>query len=473
MSLMLLLAVLSVNFNEATVPVRPALHSSGFGPLVCSCPMGSIGDFKAAVDDIRSMGFAAARTHDWAIVNASQRVCDYFFIFPLMHLDAKDPRNYFFGPTDYLLKRTREETGLDVFYRLGTSIEHSGDKVHFNALVPEDFEKVAEIFAGTVRHYNRGWADGHTWGIKYWEIWNEPESYINMWCRPGNTSYFEYRELYCKFFVTCLKRLKGEFPDIKVGGPALWRMNEDYFRYLFGECRKAGVKPDFISWHHYEEDPSIIAEATRLARKICDESGLEDCELIINEWHYLCHEDYGWKGYKTTDPVKRRKLYEGPRGLVNIDSSCYNIAVLSQMQTSKLDQAYYYGCGHTGNWGYRDDYCRKYKIYYGLKMFGDFLKGYPQLCASEGEDPPKSPVTTVLAGRSLDGKRRAILVSDYRMRRERLDIDVLGVPPGAKVTAHVHDHTHDFAPVEAAFADGKLTLRKSDAESAAFLVEFE
>ena len=466
MNLMLLLAALSVDFNVETVPVRPELHSSGFGPLICSCPQESI-------DDIRSMGFAAARTHDWAAINEAQRVCDYFFIFPLMHLDAKDPRNYVFGPTDYLLKRTREETKLDVFFRLGTTIEHSGDKVHFNALVPDDFEKVAEIFAGTVRHYNCGWANGYKWGIRYWEIWNEPEGSKNMWFRPEKTSYAEYRELFCRFFVTCLKRLKSEFPDIKVGGPALWRMNEEYFRYLFGECRKAGVAPDFISWHHYEEDPSVIAEATRLARKTCDDCGFADCELIVNEWHYFSHEDYGWKGYKTTDPVAKRKIYEGPRGIANIDSSCYNLAVLSQMQTSKIDQAYYYGCRHTGAWGYRDDYRRKFKVYYGLKMFGDFLKAYPQLCASEGEDPANAPVTTVLAGRSRDGKRRAILVSDYRMRRERLVIDVRGVPPGAKVTAHVHDHTHDFAPAEATFADGRLTLGKSDAESAAFLVEFE
>lgn len=59
------------------------------------------------------------------------------------------------------------------------------------------------------------------------------------------------------------------------------------------------------------------------------------------------------------------------------------------------------------------------------------------------------------------------------MRREQVVIDVRGVPPGARVTAHVHDHTHDFAPTEAVLAGGKLTLKKSDAESAAFLVEFE
>ena len=158
-SLVAFAAIVSVNFNEEIGKIRPELHSSGFGPQICSCP-------KANIDAIKSMKFKAARTHDWALLNANQRVCDYFHIFPLMHLDAKNPDNYVFGPTDYLLKRTREEMGYDIFFRLGTSIEHSGPKIHFNSLIPDDFDKVAEIFAGTIRHYNKGWADGFNWNIK-------------------------------------------------------------------------------------------------------------------------------------------------------------------------------------------------------------------------------------------------------------------------------------------------------------------
>ena len=163
-----IVAALTVDYSVDVGRIRPELHSSGFGPTICSQTAQDLADVKA-------MGFKFARTHDWALINPNQRVCDYFHIFPLMHLDAKDPKNYVFGPTDYLLKRTREEAGLDVFFRMGTSIEHSGNRIHFNTVVPEDFDKVAETFAATVRHYNHGWADGFNWDIKYWEIWNEPE----------------------------------------------------------------------------------------------------------------------------------------------------------------------------------------------------------------------------------------------------------------------------------------------------------
>ena len=159
---MMLAAAVSVNFNTEIGRIRPELHSSGFGPTICSCP-------QETIDDIKSMRFKAARTHDWALINPGQRVCDYFHMFPSLQLDAKDPKNYVFGPTDYLLKRTREEAGLDIFFRLGTSIEHSGPDIHFNTLIPADFDKMAEIFAGTIRHYNAGWGDGFRWGIKHWE----------------------------------------------------------------------------------------------------------------------------------------------------------------------------------------------------------------------------------------------------------------------------------------------------------------
>lgn len=88
-----LAAALTVDFDREIGPVRPEIHSSGFGPTICS-------QTKQDLDDLKAMGFKYARTHDWALINANERVCDYFHIFPLMHLDAKDPKNYVFGPTD-------------------------------------------------------------------------------------------------------------------------------------------------------------------------------------------------------------------------------------------------------------------------------------------------------------------------------------------------------------------------------------
>ena len=463
-------AGLEADFTSETGKVRPELHSSGFGPTVCS-------QTAQDLEDVKSMGFAFARTHDWALINPNERVCDYFHIFPLMHLDATDPKNYVFGPTDCLLKRTREEAGLDVFFRLGTSIEHSGTKIHFNSLIPEDFDKVAESFAGTVRHYNRGWANGYKWNIRYWEIWNEPDGVNNMWCLPegdGETQEVraqrdpKRRALFVKFFVTVLKRLKSEFGDeIKVGGPAMCSFKESWFRPILEECRRAGIAPDFISWHGYVNDPKQFNRDAARGRKILDEYGFANCEMIVDEWHYFGYDDYSWSDMqRCSDPQVKARIWSGPRSHNGIHSACFALATLANLQRSQLSQAYYYGCRHTGSWGFKDELQAKYKVFSALKLFGDLVKRYPTLCASTSEG-----AYTTFAVKSADGAKKALLVVDYGGKARTLSVGVKGVTAVKACTAL--DYTRDLAAHPATLKDGQLTLEKTDDNSAAFLVEFE
>ena len=468
------LAAMAVNFNGNIGKIRPELHSSGFGPTVASQNARDLADLKA-------MGFTYARTHDWALINANQRVCDWHHIFPLPKLDATNPEYYVFGPTDFLLKRTREEAGMKVFFRLGTSIEHTQRTgVHFNAAIPEDFDKVAEVFAGTVRHYNRSWADGYEWNIKYWEIWNEPDGLDDMWCLPeGDESSWDpktpedvakkakRRGLFVKFFVTCLKRLKEEFGDtIKVGGPALCVYKEDYFRELLQACKEADVAPDFISWHGYERDPMLFNRRADEARALCDSFGFTRCELILNEWHYF-GDTYSWKDVQnSSDPEAKARIWDGPDSHNGIRSTCFTLAALANMQRSKMDQAYFYGCRHTGYWGFKDEMQVKYKVFYGLKLFGDIVKRYSTIC----DGFTKGSVTT-LAVKDEDG-RAGLLVVDYGGASRWISLKLDGVDQSAKPKCTLLDHRHDLTPCGVAFKDGVLTLEKPDFFSAAFFVEF-
>ena len=468
--MLLLAAALTANFAAETGPVRPEIHSSGFGPTICSQTAQDLSDVKA-------MGFKYARTHDWALINPNQRVCDYFHIFPLMHLDAKDPKNYVFGPTDYLLKRTREEAGLDVFFRMGTSIEHSGLKVHFNSTIPDDFDKVAEIFAATVRHYNRGWANGYSWNIKYWEIWGEPEGIENLWTPPGGITDEDYknpspkrdecRAKFVEFFVKVLKRLKDEFGDeIKVGGPALCCYNTVWLHDILSACRDAGVAPDFISWHGYARDPMQYSREADMARELCDSYAFPKCELILNEWHYF-GENYSWGDMqRCSDPAVKARIWEGPNSHNGIRSACFTLAALSNLERSKMTQSYYYGCAHVGAWGFKDAMQKKYKVFYALKLFGDIVKGYSTICASES-----AGTITLFPVKDAAG-RKALLVVDYGGATRQISVDVKGVAANAKPKCTLLDDQHNLTPHEAAFKDGRLELVKPDFNSAAFLVEF-
>ena len=449
--------VLSADFAVEKGPVRRELHSSGYAPKIEAA--------DETARQIRELNFHSVRTHDLALINPGQRIVDAHFVFPLMHLDAANPSNYYFKATDYMLGLSRD-IGLNIFYRLGTSIEHSGI-VHFNAQIPPDIDKMVEVFAGTVRHYNRGWADGKQWGIKYWEIWNEPNLDNAMWCfsgrNDGETPDLR-RKLFVELYVKTLKRLKGEFPEIKVGGPALCWWDVPYLTAIFKGCKEAGVAPDFISWHYYGNRPDDIMEQAESARRLCDEYGFTDCELINDEWHFLGEDGFG--ALDSTDPAVQNRVWFGPHSHNGIDSSCFTLTVLSRLQTSKYSQAFYYGCRHNGAWGYMDHYGNKYKVWHALKTFGQLMKDCATLCEST-----RDGTVTTFAAKSADGKTGWLLVSDYCGKGSEIVVDVKNA--GSLVSAEIFDHERDFIPAHVLMKDGRLTLKKEIEGSAAFLVKFD
>ena len=451
------------DFTKAIGKIRPELHSSGWTPR--SSPRAIQNDDEA----VKALNMTYARTHDWALINSGQRVIDYQNIFPLIDKDPKDPSNYYFAPTDHLIQLSRD-IGLKIFYRLGTSIEHTG-LIHFNAEMPKDFDKVAEIFSGIVRHYNKGWANGKKWNIEYWELWNEPDGITNCWCETGKGWSDEHarymRDKFAEFFAICIKRMKSEFPKIKVGGPALCGYKEDYFRALFDACKKLGVAPDFISWHYYGANPDVMIDGAALARKLCDEYGFKKCELILDEWHYILTWD-GVHGSNST-PAMVKRAFDGPTGHNNIDSAAFTLTSLAKFQYSKLDQAYFYGCAHQGAWGYMDQYKMFNKNWYACKLFGEIVKDFPQICDSSSA----AQTITTLAVKSADGKKSGLLVVDYRGTNQVLTIDVKGAAKAKNVSAIVLDDTRDNFPCEVGWRNGCLTLVKPDKNSAAFFVTFE
>ncbi len=453
---------ISIEFNGGK-PLNKALHSSGWTPRSYNRSM------QTDDDTIKSMNMTYTRTHDWPIVNCGQRMVDYQYIFPLFHLDAKDPKNYYFKPTDHIMQLARN-IGLKIFYRLGTSIEHTENVTHFNTVVPEDFDKTAEIFAATIRHYNKGWADGFNWDIEYWEIWNEPDIGPRMWYLPGpeGLDMAGMRKKFIKLFVTCLKRLKSEFPELKIGGPALGTMSIKYLRELLEACKKEGVKPDFLSWHYYGYNPKEMIATGDKVRKLCNELGFEGMEFILNEYHYLL----SWEGIHSVNPTPAmvKKAKEGPMSINGIDSACFYLTALSLFQYSEFEQAYYYGCSHSGSWGYMDHNKMFNKPYYAAKMFGRICKEYSKVCGVKSEGS-----CTALALKNDDGSKASLLITDYRGNEQVITVNVSGLDNSKvkRVTARVLDETRDDCPCEVDWYNGELTIVKKDRNSAAFLVTFD
>ncbi len=403
------------------------------------------------------MNFSALRTHDWPLINAGQRIIDTHFVFPLMNQDPANPANYYFEATDDILGTCRKE-GFEVSYRLGSSIDHSG-KHPYNVLPPADPVKYAEVLAGIVRHYTRGWANGFEWGdtMREWAIWEEPDNDPMLW--RGSADEF------CRLFAIVLKRLKSEFPELKFGGPSLCWCNGEYFKKLLAACREAGTAPDFISWNGYGADVAAMAAQPARARGILDEAGLQKCEISFTEWHYILK----WEGlHSKVTPKSYKDAISGATGMYGIDSAVFNLALLTALHDTPLDSAFYYGCGYDGTWGIRTVYKDMNKNFYSLKLFGELVSGYRTRVRTS------SSVDTLyaLGAVSDDGKRGALLVSDYRGTNTSVSASVKGMD-GARVSALVLDDKRNLRPLRVTCADGLLELPKRGPGSAAFLVTFE
>ena len=438
------------DLNKSTGRIRKELHGSNTTLILSSRALNKYDEA------LRKLNFTFSRTHDWALWNGGQRIIDTHFIFPLMHLDPKDPANYYFDATDEIIRLTQEEAGMEVFYRLGTSIEHTGEK-HFNVIPPKDYEKYAEVLAGIVRHYTRGWANGHHYKIRYWEIWNEPDGRKNMWDAPYET--------FIPFFVTVLKRLKSEFPELQFGGPALCSLKLPLFKPLLEACKAAGVAPDFISWHCYGSSPGALINQPSIARNFLDEMGFKKTKLCINEWHYI----ESWQGVQSANSSEsyRKATLEGPTCLQSTNSGVYNLAVLIGWQDSPLDLAMWYGSSwDSPKWGYRSVFREYTKNYYSMELFGRFLREYPVRCQAES-------IHYILAGRSEDGSKAGILLADYKGSSETIEILAAGLSAYNKISAVVLDDDRNNEPVPVTVTGEKILLKKKKPGSAAFLIQLQ
>jgi len=287
-------ALVTVDPSREIGPIKP-MNAVNNGPTVKKPG----GDQKNGnFEDYKALRIPFARTHDSInCVSGGAHTCDINAIFPDFDADETDPKSYDFVFTDHYLDNIRR-AGTAVFFRLGQTIEHGPKK--YGVLPPKDFAKWARICEHVIRHYNEGWGWGtdnapttkniawsNQFNIVYWEIWNEPDLDI-----PGGrymtnprtwggtaTNFFELYE-------TAAKHLKGKFPNLKIGGPALcsnMQFANDFLRY----CRDKSIPLDFFSWHTYATEPRQIADRCSAFRSMLDKYGFDKVESILNEWNYV------------------------------------------------------------------------------------------------------------------------------------------------------------------------------------------
>lgn len=237
---------------------------------------------------LKDSGAPYCRLHDTQGAYGGSYYVDVPNIFPDFDADENDENNYDFYLTDEYIK-TIQESGCETFYRLGVTIEWASKKYRIHP--PKDNLKWAKICEKIIAHYNEGWADGFSYGIKYWEIWNEPEN-PPMWTGTKE----QFFDLYC----TASKYLKEKYPHLSIGGYgscgfyAVTRENQTdfyksfvpYFTDFLKVVKEREAPLDFYSWHIYSASVKEALAHAKYARETLDKNGFCDTETFLNEWNY-------------------------------------------------------------------------------------------------------------------------------------------------------------------------------------------
>lgn len=404
------MATVSVDFSQKLGPIKD-MNGVGQPPLM--------GTDTSKFKYLKEANIPYSRLHDVGGWFGGNMWCDIPNIFRDFDADVNDPASYDFAFTDILLKGL-VDAGVEPYYRLGVTIENFHQIKPYRIFPPKDYGKWAEICEHIIRHYNEGWANGFHYGIKYWEIWNEPDGAPNngeyeplaginenaMW-KGSKEEFFDLYRVTSKHLRKCFGN------SIKIGGYGScgfyianshqsvdgkafgnadadlsnWDYRIRWFYIFFMDfiemVKKENLPFDFFSHHSYAS-PKDNLKHEALCEKCLAEMGLSDVEIHLNEWN--------------TD--NRREDRGTTRAAGN------TLAQMCLLQHTKLNILCYYDAriGTIVFGGLFDpDTTLPVATYYSMKAFGELRKlGTEVKATSDNED------VVVLA--ATDGTKKAAVI---------------------------------------------------------------
>jgi hypothetical protein len=394
---------------------------------------------RSNLEEYKAARIPYARNHDAAFCSAygGEHTVDISAIFPNFDADPCDPASYDFACTDEYIAITLL-AGTETFYRLGQKIEHTIKKFH--VYPPKDFKKWAVICEHIILHYNYGWANGFEYGIKYWEIWNEPDLDYN---KPSVRTWGGEYEEFCDLYETAAKYLKSRFPELKIGGPALCG-NVEWAEMFLEDMGKRKVPIDFFSWHIYTNRAPHVVERAEKIKAAMIKNGYGDAESILNEWNYVrC-----W----TKEFVYSIKQIIGMKG------AAFTSAVMCQLQNNPdVDMLMYYDARPTAFNGLWDMYTySELKGYYAFYTFANLYDLGTQVAHTSDDE-------TVYVVAARNGNKAGAVVTYYtendNENSKTVEINVEGVDMSNAKIYRV-DENDMYSPYRrTSFVDGKLTIR--------------
>ncbi len=381
-------------------------------------------------------------------VTYNDDVMDMNAVFPNEAADPSDPKNYDFAQSDVYIKPI-VELGSQITYKLGYSQDRHKPRQKRHIDPPKSYEKWADVAAHIVMHYNQGWADGHHYGIKNWEVWGEPD----LGGMGDQVFWTGTPEEYYRLYEVTAKRLKALDPSLRVGGPGLAGSLE-YLEGMLKYSRDHKVPIDFVSWHTYLQNPRSVVAKAKQVQGLMETYGYGGAENFLNEWNYGPVEEAkpdltNWRRIGT-DIAFAKAYFKDVQG---VKGAAFDAATMILLQDSPVDQASMWQGASTQGWSLFGDYGEPYKAYYAFLAFGK-LQDSPQRAAIE---PPAREGLTALAGVSADRKTLRVLISDMGPGQNAFPLRFKSLPwrGGARYEVEAVDERADLTSIKTGELSGK------------------
>lgn len=364
------------------------LHGVNNGPV----GYGSLVNVSRYYQDIK---VPHVRLHDtnWP----HPREVDIHTIFPDFEADENDARSYDFSRTDEYI-RTVVETGAQIIYRLGESIEHTAQKYYIHP--PRDFAKWARVCIHIIRHLNEGWADGHHFGIRHWEIWNEPDNPDPK----GNPMWTGTPQQYFELYDIVSRAIKAYDATLQVGGYAATMVNPEFAAQFFDFCRAKKPPLDFFSFHSYAPSLQTIETNAREIRAQVTHAGYPDAQMHFNEWNFVPPMPPGFQCFALGHEREVATFFETAKGEMG---AAFDAAALILMQDLPIDIANFYDGQPLSYFSLFNAYGVPQKNYYAFRAFAGLLETPHRVCI-EGANNPN---LRAAAGISSNGKLGVLLAN--------------------------------------------------------------
>ncbi|MDF1697665.1 MAG: hypothetical protein P1U56_17600 [Saprospiraceae bacterium] len=246
--------------------------------------------------------------------------------------DPIDPKNYYWAETDKQVAKIKDGD-FDIHLRLGQSWRNMASWAPYKGMPLEGYQlnpdnpvnfwpNIAQIskevqpqlFIEFLDHFLKQWDLSANKKIHV-EFWNEPNiqsiNTVPSDVSPHisdeeflNTTFTNYEwdgtplEFY-QLFETCAKAIKNRYPNIKIGGPAIWNplggegpidkdnpfpFNQRWIKLFFDYVQANEVPMDFICWNVYSDHPEDYEKNYVHIQEHLDRIGYTETQQMITEY---------------------------------------------------------------------------------------------------------------------------------------------------------------------------------------------